>query len=136
MRTTLILTLVAGLTVAAGCEKQNSTPTGNQGTSTPGTAAPDNTGVNTRDRDGTTQTPGDQGQNQADVRIVAEIRRAITDDSAMSMNARNCKIVVSGGTVTLRGPVDSQAEKDAVEAKARAVTGVTSVVNELEVKNP
>ena len=53
----------------------------------------------------------------------------------MSMNAQNCKIITDkSGIVTLRGPVASQAEKDAIEAKAKTIAGVTSVVNELEVK--
>jgi hyperosmotically inducible protein len=55
-------------------------------------------------------------------------------DSAMSINAQNCKIITQKGAVTLRGPVASQAEKDAIAAKAKAVPGVTSVTNELEVK--
>jgi len=53
----------------------------------------------------------------------------------MSTNAQNCKIITDkAGIVTLRGPVNSQAEKDAIAAKAQAIAGVTKVVNELEVK--
>jgi osmotically-inducible protein OsmY len=56
-------------------------------------------------------------------------------DKAMSMNAQNCKIITDkSGVVTLRGVVDSQAEKDAIQAKAQAVAGVTRVDNQLEVK--
>lgn len=123
-----IATVAAGLTLAA-CNRQ---PAGTTTTSKP----PDNTGTNTRDRGGTTQTPMDQGQNQADVRITADIRKAIMSDKSMSVNAQNCKIITAGGVVTLRGPVNSQAEKDGVEAKAKAVAGVTSVDNQLEVKAP
>jgi hyperosmotically inducible periplasmic protein len=136
VRTTAIAVLIAGL-LAAGCNRE---PSQGTGTSTEGagagTAAPDNTGRNERDRAGDTTTPPDQQENQADVRITADIRKAILDDKGMSVNAQNCKVVTQNGVVTLRGPVDSQAEKDSIEAKARAVTGVTSVVNELEVKGP
>jgi hypothetical protein len=120
--------------------------TGATGTGT-GTAAPtpaptpapaagrdaDNTGRNERDRDASRATPMDQGENEADRRITAEIRRAIVGAEGMSVNAQNVKIITRAGVVTLRGPVNSAAERDAVVAKARAVAGVTSVVNELEV---
>jgi osmotically-inducible protein OsmY len=77
----------------------------------------------------------DQSQSGDDVKVTAAIRRAIMDDKAMSMNAQNCKIITDkSGVVTLRGVVDSQAEKDAIQAKAQAVAGVTRVDNQLEVK--
>src|SRR6185369_3411455 len=113
--------------------------TGSTSGSTTGTAPakPDNTRVNERDRSTGTLTPPDQAQGtDTDRRITADVRKAITDDSAMSMNGRNVKIVTLNGVVTLRGPVDSQAEKDAIEAKAKGVAGVTSVDNQLEVKQP
>ena len=81
-----------------------------------------------------TKTPLDQGQNSADVKLTADIRKAIMDDKAMSMNAQNCKIITQNGMVTLRGPVDTIAEKESIEAKAKAVAGVTNVDNQLEVK--
>ena len=77
----------------------------------------------------------DQSNSSADIKITADIRRAIMDDKAMSINAQNCKIITDkSGVVTLRGPVASQTEKDAIESKAKAIAGVSSVVNELEVK--
>lgn len=95
----------------------------------------DNTDRNKVDQSGPTKTPIDQSNSSADIKITAEIRRAIMDDKMMSVNAQNCKIITdSSGTVTLRGPVDSAAEKASIEAKARAVVGVRAVVNELEVK--
>lgn len=38
------------------------------------------------------------------------------------------------GVVTLRGPVKSEPEKSAIEAKARQVAGVKRVDNQLEVE--
>ena len=58
------------------------------------------------------------------------------DDKALSTNAHNAKIVTDKGAVTLRGVVESAAEKDSVETKAKAVAGVASVDNQLEIKNP
>jgi osmotically-inducible protein OsmY len=100
-----------------------------------GNRPPDNTGVNERDRNNRTITPPDQAEgSNADRNLAAEVRKAITEDSSMSLSARNVKVVVLGGRVTLRGPVESQAEREAVEAKARSVAGVTGVDNQLEVK--
>ena len=112
---------------------RNTGTTNNTTSTTPNRA--DNTSRNTADRDSTTKTPLDQSNTDVATRITADIRKAIMDDKSMSTNAQNCKIITdSAGVVTLRGPVASQAEKDSIAAKAKAVSGVTSVVNELEVK--
>jgi hyperosmotically inducible periplasmic protein len=95
--------------------------------------APDNTGRNERDRAGSNQTPMDQGESEADRTMTADIRRAVMDLEDLSINAKNCKIITNNGVVTLRGPVNSVAERDAIERAAKAIAGVTSVVNELEV---
>ncbi len=54
-------------------------------------------------------------------------------DKSLSTYAHNVKIISQNGTVTLRGPVRSEDEKAAIEAKAKAVAGVTAVNNELTV---
>ena len=146
--TTTIGTLVIAASLAAGgCDDYDTTdpqpttppPSTTTRDTTPSTTPPttppaaDNT---ERNRNDTDPTPLDQGQSESDVRITAEIRRAIMDDSSMSVNAQNCKVITKNGLVTLRGPVASQAEKDAIAAKAKAVAGVTGVDNQLEVKVP
>jgi hyperosmotically inducible periplasmic protein len=103
------------------------------GTKRPSDYDADNTGTNVRDRDDAAVTPGDQGSSDTDLRLTREIRRAVTDDDALSVNAQNVKIVTRDGVVTLRGPVDSPQEKDQVAAKAAAVSGVKRVDNQLEV---
>jgi hyperosmotically inducible periplasmic protein len=95
--------------------------------------APDNTGINERDRGGATKTPGDQAENEEDRKITQEVRRAITSDDTLSTNAQNVKIITDNGTVTLRGPVNSQKEKTDIESKAKQVAGVKRVDNQLEV---
>lgn len=100
----------------------------------PATSDADNTSRNVRDRDGTSLTPGDQAENEADRQISATIRQAIVDDPSLSMNAHNVKIISSGGVVTLRGPVNSPQEKAAIESKAKQVAGITRVDNFLEVE--
>jgi hyperosmotically inducible protein len=94
---------------------------------------PDNTGRNVRDRDNQTKTPGDQSENEADRKITQDIRSALTGDDSFSTDAKNVKVITSDGTVTLRGPVKSAKEKTQIEAKAKQVTGVKRVENQLEV---
>ena len=81
-----------------------------------------------------TETPTAQSESGPDIEISAAIRKAVVDDKALSVNAHNVKIMTSGGVVTLRGPVKSDAEKQTIEAKAKQVAGVTNVNNLLEVE--
>lgn len=97
-------------------------------------AAPDNTARNERDRDGTKPTPIDQKNNETDLRIVRDIRKALVDNDQLSVNAHNAKVISMDSVVTLRGPVDSSAERTNVEDIARGVAGVLRVDNQLEVK--
>ncbi len=57
-------------------------------------------------------------------------------ESLMSQNTSltGVTIMSMNGKITLRGTVKSEAEKQALETQAKAVTGVTSVDNKLEVK--
>ena len=100
----------------------------------PGSVEPDNTAVNKRDREGSAKTPIDQNENQRDVNITAEIRKAVLANKDMSINARNVKIITADGKVTLRGPVNSEDEKKAIEDIAKNLAGKDNVTNEIEVK--
>jgi len=118
----------------AGCgdRSERTQGSGDQVAKSNDTAA-DNTGRNERDRGGETKTPGDQSENEADRTITQNVRQAITSDDALSTSAQNVKIVTSDGTVTLRGPVKNEKEKQDIEAKAKQVAGVKRVENELEI---
>jgi hypothetical protein len=96
--------------------------------------APDNSGVNVRDRAPDAKTAGAAGQTKSDVQLAADIRKGIMD-TKMSMNAKNSKIVVQSGKVTLRGPVKTQEEKDAIGRIAIDVAGAANVDNQLEVES-
>jgi hypothetical protein len=98
---------------------------------------PDNTGVNARDANRTTREPKlpiDQKENQADVDITAKIRSRVVGTDGMSINARNIKIITADGKVTLRGPVESAAERERIATIAREVAGNTNVDDQIEVK--
>jgi hyperosmotically inducible protein len=106
-----------------------------QSASTPVTGnSADNTATNQRDRADTIK-PTDQSNSKADIQVAATVRRAIVADRSLSTKAHNVKLVANGGAVTLRGPVDSDAEKSKIEEITKGVVGVTRVENDLDVKN-
>lgn len=96
-------------------------------------AAADNTGRNVRDRSGQTLTAGDQPENEMDRTITKRIREALMDDDSLSTNAKNVKIMTINGVVTLRGPVNNDREKNEIGRKAKAINGVRSVDNQIEI---
>lgn len=93
----------------------------------------DNTGRNVRDRNAQAMTPGDQSESEADRTITQKIRQAIVDDNSLSTNAKNVKIITVNGVVTLRGPVNTDKERNDIAQKIRAISGVKNVDNQLEV---
>jgi hyperosmotically inducible protein len=99
-------------------------------------SAVENTERNTRDRENATLTPEDQKESSADVDITAAIRAAVVKDESLSLNAHNAKIITRNGVVTLRGPVESEAEKSKLQLIAQSVKGVQQIDNQLEVKAP
>jgi sporulation protein YlmC with PRC-barrel domain len=106
----------------------------NEGADVNGVPAPDNTGLNRRDRDDRTVTPFDQGNNEGDLAITTRIRKEVVGRDDFSVLAKNVKIVTVGNRVTLRGPVSSEAEKEAIAKIAGEVAGPDRVDNQLEVK--
>ena len=97
-------------------------------------APPDNTKVNQRDRNQSEPTADQQKENRSDRDISQQIRKSVTQDKSLSTDAHNIKIISQNGAVTLKGPVRSDEEKKAVEAKAAAIVGQDKVTSELEVK--
>jgi len=56
-------------------------------------------------------------------------------DKSLSTYAHNVKVISQNGVVTLKGPVRSEEEKRAIEAKAMDVVGSNGKVNnEMSVK--
>lgn len=120
MRNIFTLSLLAACTLAGSAWAQTD---------------PDNTGVNARDRNKDYLTSTDQSNDPADLKITAETRKMVVADSSLSMEAKNAKIITISGIVTLRGPVESKKEKEAIEAHAK-MAGAKKVDNLLEVKTP
>jgi hyperosmotically inducible protein len=100
-----------------------------------GSSAPaDNTKVNQRDRNANEPTADQQKNNPSDRDITQQIRKAIVKDKSLSSDAHNVKIITQNGQVTLKGPVRSDDEKRAIEAKAGEIAGDNKVTSELDIK--
>lgn len=94
----------------------------------------DNTKVNKRDRKTGAVTADQQKENEGDRELTAKIRKSLMDNKELSTYAHNVKIVSRNGVVTLKGPVRSEDEKKAVEAKATEIAGAGKVKNMISVK--
>ena len=98
-------------------------------------AAPaDNTTVNQRDRNPNEPTADQQKNTPSDRDITKQIRQAIVKDKSLSIYAHNVKVITQNGQVTLKGPVRSDEEKRAIEAKATEIVGENKVTSELDIK--
>jgi hyperosmotically inducible protein len=97
-------------------------------------AQPDNTKKNLPTNHHDANRADQQSNSTSDVELTRKIRESLTQDKSLSTYAHNVKIITRNGVVELKGPVRSQSEKDAVEAKATDVAGTSKVKNELTVK--
>ena len=64
----------------------------------------------------------------------AKIRKAIIADKDLSTYAHNIKIITTNGSVTLKGPVKSEDEKEKVASDAAGVVSADRITNNLTVK--
>lgn len=95
----------------------------------------DNSAMNKRDASGKTLTPVDQASgSKGDVEVTRQIRDKIVRDSSLSMNAHNVKIITINGMTTLRGTVNSAAERAKLTSLAESIVSPTTVQNLLEIK--
>jgi len=95
-------------------------------------AKPDNSAQNKN------QNPGGTADNQpnatSDRQTTANVRKAIIADKDLSTYAHNVKVITKDGTVTLKGPVKSDEEKQKVVSDAASVVSADKVVDQLTVK--
>src|SRR5579863_3515019 len=95
---------------------------------------PDNTKMNQRDRNSNEATADQQKMNPSDRETTKQIRQAIEKDKSISTYGHNIKVVTQNGMVTLKGPVRSEEEKKAIEAKAAEIAGPDKVNDEMDIK--
>ena len=92
--------------------------------------APDNSGLNK----GQSPTADNQSNARTDRETTAQIRKAILADKGLSTYAHNVKILVQGGKVTLKGPVQSDDEKQKLISDAGSVVTPGQITDQLTVK--
>jgi osmotically-inducible protein OsmY len=96
----------------------------------------ENSKQNTRDIYEPTLTPLDQKEPKSDLKITTLIRKSLSKDKSLSSDAHNIKIVTINGVVTLRGPVETQAESVKLQKVSMQTADVVQVDNQLEIKTP
>lgn len=121
-RIAVFAALLGGWVVAGAQDAQSNSP------------QPDNTKINQRDRNSNEATADQQKMNPSDRDITKQIRQSIEKDKSISTYGHNVKVITQNGMVTLKGPVRSEEEKKAIEAKATEVAGGDKVTDEMEVK--
>jgi Putative phospholipid-binding domain. len=94
----------------------------------------DNSKRNSSEENKNTDTAEKQSNKKDDLALTQKIRQEVVKDGSLSMNAKNIKIIARDGKVMLRGPVDTQQEKDTIANKAGEIAGKEKVDNQLEVK--
>jgi osmotically-inducible protein OsmY len=72
-----------------------------------------------------------QSNQPSDIAITRDIRRALMKDKSLSIAAHNVTIITKAGKVTLKGKVESAAEKQTVESAAGNVAGAGNVDDQL-----
>jgi hyperosmotically inducible protein len=128
-----LLPLYATFLMVYSSHGQQATPTPRDPASSNSTEA-DNTKQNSSDQNKNTETAEKQSNSKDDLALTQKIRQAVMKDGSLSMNAKNAKIIAQDGKITLKGPVDSQQEKDTIGAAAGEIAGKDKVDNQLEVK--
>jgi hyperosmotically inducible periplasmic protein len=98
------------------------------------TTSPDNTKMNARDRAHSEPTADQAKNNTSDRELMRKIRRAVVSDKSISTYGHNVKIIAQNGKVTLKGPVHTADEKQAIESRATEIAGSGNVNNEITVK--
>jgi len=91
---------------------------------------------NTRENKNNIPTADQQKETKADRELAAKIRKSIVEDKSLSTYAHNVKIIVQNGQVTLKGPVRSEEESQAIQAKAQQLTTASAIRNEMTVAPP
>jgi hyperosmotically inducible periplasmic protein len=94
----LFASLLSGTWTVAGAQDSSQRP------------SPDNTKINERDKNSSEPTADQQKENPSDRDITQQIRKAIVKDKSLSTYTHNVKIISQNGMVTLKGPVQSEAE--------------------------
>jgi hyperosmotically inducible protein len=99
--------------------------------SSPSSTSADNSGKNKAQ----SSTADQQSEAKSDRMLTQKIRQALIADKTLSTYGHNVKIITQNGAVTLKGPVNSEEEKQNIASKAAEVVGgPDKVTNQLTIK--
>ena len=129
-----LLPLFASLLLVYSSQGQQATPTPRDPATASNATEADNTKRNSAEQNKNTETAEKQSNSKDDLALTQKVRLAVMKDGSLSMNAKNVKIIAQDGKITLKGPVDSQQEKNTIGSEAGKIAGKDKVVNQLEVK--
>ncbi|MBC7428576.1 MAG: BON domain-containing protein [Bacteriovorax sp.] len=79
------------------------------------------------------RTVGDQSNRPADVLTTKRIRNELMNDEALSMKAKNIKIITVNNGVTLKGNVNSADERERILKHAYITAPKHKIYNQLSV---
>ena len=118
----ILIPLFASILIAYSSQGQHAKVTPSNPAVSDSTEA-DNTKRNSSEQNKNTDTAEKQSNSKDDLALTQKIRQAVMKDGSLSMNAKNVKIIAQDGEITLKGPVDSQQEKDTIGTKAGKIAG-------------
>ncbi len=93
-----------------------------------------NLNANNKPKSSYSADKGSHQENGSDKTITINARHALLIDDQLTTKGKNIKILSSDGVVTLRGPVETEAEKSAIEEKIKNIEGVQKIDNQLDVE--
>lgn len=118
----LALASVLWMPTTSFCQDQTSAPT---------STSPDNSATNQKHH----KTADQQSNATSDRMLTKQIRQSLIADKSLSMYGHNVKVITRDGMVTLKGPVHSEEEKQAIASKAAEAAGsADKITNQLTVK--
>jgi osmotically-inducible protein OsmY len=122
MKKLTLCAVFAGLSIL-GCDSNTNRPVTSDRTTSPSASNPSTT----------SSSPSAAQTSATDQALAQRIASSLREDSSLAATAPNITVEVNNGTVTLKGSVNSQQQRSEIESKVRNITGVTQVVNNLEV---
>ena len=129
--TKILIPLFASIMIAYSSQGQQATPTPRDPVASDSTEA-DNTKRNSSEQNKNTNTAEKQSNSKDDLALTQKIRQAVMKDGSLSMNTKNVKIIAQNGKITLKGPVESQQEKDAIALRPERLHARTTSMTSLK----
>ena len=113
-----------------GCDSNTNRPVTSDRTTSPSPSSPAPSAINPS---ATSSSPSAAATSATDQALARQITSSLQEDSSLAGAVPNITVEANNGKVTLKGSVSSQQQRSDIESKVRNITGVTQVVNNLEV---